>query len=91
MSELETILKEVLFSEHIKEAKRKAIEAFSEPYNYIVWEPAATYFDKLKINFTDPLVSSNGRSEDEPKSKKRRKRPSPKTVAATDPLDDRVK
>lgn len=56
MSELETILKEVLFSEHQATARRRAVEVFSEDYNYIVWRPAASYYDKLKINFDEPLI-----------------------------------
>lgn len=56
MSELETILKEVLFSEHQQIARRKAVEVYSEDYNFIVWRPAATYYEKLMINFTEPLI-----------------------------------
>jgi len=56
MSEMEAILKEVLFSQHLKAARAKAVDVFSEPYNYIVWTPSAPYRDKLMINFETPLI-----------------------------------
>lgn len=71
MSEMETILKEVLFSSDLKTAKQKAVEAFSEPYNFIVWKPSAPYYDKLTINFEDPLVSKTTQTK---KTSKKRKR-----------------
>jgi hypothetical protein len=76
MSELETILKEVLFSTHLKQAREKAVELFTIPYNYLVWTPAAPYFDKLTMNFTERLVQSPDAARadcESPKPKRRKK------------------
>ena len=70
MSEMEAILKEVLFSQHLKAAKQKAVEVFGQPYNYIAWIPAAPYFQKLLINFETPLVDDTG---ERPRKKRRGK------------------
>lgn len=75
MSEMEAILKEVLFSQHLKAARQRAVEVFNEDYNFIVWTPSAPYKRKLMINFTDPLISEavvNGETK-KVKSRKRRK------------------
>ena len=96
MSELETIFKEVLFSEHLKEAKRKAIEVrlFTPAQKIIAASicPAGrmTFWScrscsSSGINFTEPLVTRASKSEDRPPKKKRRKSPSPKNAAPRGP------
>lgn len=56
MSELEILLKEAVLSDHVKEARRAAMDVFSEKYNFIVFTPANKYFERLLVNWETPLI-----------------------------------
>lgn len=65
MLELETILKESLFSEDVKAAKLATRRVFNDKYNYIVHIPAATYNNTLLVNFKIPLLDLAKNQDDE--------------------------
>ncbi len=56
MSELEILLKEALLSDHVKDAKKRALEVFSTKYNYLVFTPSEIYNRRLLVNFEIPLL-----------------------------------
>ena len=65
MSELELLLKEAVLSDHLKEAKKRAVEVFSSKFNYIVFTPSNVYFKRLMINYEEPLLSGGRTKEEE--------------------------
>lgn len=68
MTEMETILKEALMNNDLREAKNKIKEVFSVPYNFIMYEPAKPYYEKMMINAKTPLISPNGENKRTSKS-----------------------
>jgi len=74
MSEPEILLKEALLSDHVKEAKKKALEVFSTKYNYIVFTPSEVYNRRLLVNFETPLLEYTATAPMEMKKRESRKR-----------------
>lgn len=75
ITEVDTILKDCVFSEEVRVIRKKVKKIFSTKYNYIVYQPAEIYSRKLLLNWETPLIDElNGMMEesesvkDEPKT-----------------------
>jgi hypothetical protein len=58
MTEMETILREAVMNHDITQAKKRIIDVFSVPYNFLIYEPAKPYYQKMMINGNIPLISN---------------------------------